>query len=254
MNNRTAPPLLAKSLVSGDKFRRHYVGPRGGTGQIWIADRPLGPSAASLAVPPRMKITLHRGRRGFCGVVEPAAAAPLQVITQRVNARGARGVDRGEIKSHRLQERALEIFLRTVAELDLAGVRSEATNDPFAPYVERRIGRPIFAFRKLQRARRLAAMHPGPCRRHQRLGLAQHASAAPVGDRDIARPAEAAATRDAPAIADFCGAFRQACVEKLHDNARRLAGGLAVDQRVSLLILELLPEFSGFDLTADGLG
>jgi hypothetical protein len=86
------------------------------------------------------------------------------------------------------------------------------------------------------------------CRGHQRLGLAQHLAAAPVADRNVARPSEAAATfveQAAQSNALFVRAIGQAFDQRLGDSARR---------RIFLIVIDVVPEFLRLAFRGLGIG
>ena len=90
-------------------------------------------------------------------------------------------------------------------------------------------------------------MGPNPCRGHQRLGLAQHTSAAPIADRDVTRPPQAAAALAARAQANAVpvDALRQAVDQRPRDPLRRFCLGI---------FLDLGPKILGLALARQGIG
>src|SRR5882757_8379673 len=78
--------------------------------------------------PPLLIVFPDRIRRDLRGVEQPVPRTFLQVTPQRVDAGRARGMNRGKVEGHRLQQIALQVRRGVLAEFDLAGVGSEAAD------------------------------------------------------------------------------------------------------------------------------
>src|SRR5882672_1395185 len=112
--------------------------------------------------PPLLIVFPDRIRRDLRCVEQPVARPFLQVAPQYIDAHRARGMNRGKVEGHRLQQIVLQMRRGVLAEFDLAGVGSKPPDDPLALNIEEWIRRAITASRQFQEARWLRAVHIGP--------------------------------------------------------------------------------------------
>src|SRR6266850_4426820 len=186
----------------------------------------------SSSVPPLLEVPLDRRHCGLRGGVEPAVRTLLEIDPQCRGAGRSSGMDRCEIESHRFKKVGFATPTRVVAEFDFSGICGNTPEDEPVTVadLEKRIRSAVFAVRQVKEARSLGfpSMRPRPGRRHQRLGFAQHLTAAPEGNRDKAGPSKAAAALDARAETNVFGVFWQTRNQRIRDlsqrNSFRIAG------------------------------